>query len=156
MTRMIATLAVIVCGVLVSGSATAQNQRTVASAHEFLRTVMTRGTTQFNVVNSRTGYTSGYANIDTVTGNQCTTTVYGTATDGSSNTLSRRIDWTRVSFAGVNGTSSVGVTGAIEATNGDIIDGVTFTTESPELAGRIGEAMDFLRSNCDPTGNTGF
>jgi hypothetical protein len=135
------------------GAAQAQSgQRTVASAHDFLRTVMARGTTYFEVVDSRNeGWSRGFETIERVEGSQCETALYATQTDQSgTHAVSRRIDWSRVSSVG--GNSAIWIAGSVRATNGEVLDGVQIRTESYELGVRIVAAMDFLRQSCDSTG----
>ena len=141
------------------GAAHAQSQqRTIASAHDFLRTVMARGTTRFEVVDTRNlNLSRGFATIERVDGSQCETALYATHTDSNgTHTVSRRIDWSRVSSVGGVGSLDIYIAGSVRTTNGEVLDFVKITTESPELVGRIVAAMDFLRSSCDSTGNTGF
>jgi hypothetical protein len=137
--------------------ASAQNGQTVASAHEFLRMVLVRGTAEFNVVDNRnTNWTRSYATIHRIESIGCSTTIYGAGLgpDGVRRTYSRRIDWSRVSSVG--GRREIWVAGAVHATDGAVLDGVTVSTESDAIGVRIAAAMEFLRSNCDSTGGTGF
>jgi hypothetical protein len=132
-------------------------QQTMASAHDFLRMVMVRGTTEFNVVDNRNpNWTRSWATIQRVESSGCSTVLYGAAVapDGVRRSYSRRIDWSRVSAVGAS--TSFWIAGAVHATDGAILDGVEVSTESYEIGQRIGAAMEFLRRGCDPTGGTGF
>lgn len=155
--RLAHTAAAFMFAAISLGAAQAQSQqRTIASAHDFLRMVMGRGTTHFEVIDTRDeNITLGLRTVERVEGSQCETVLYATLTDRSgTHGISRRIDWSRVSS--VSGQAEIYIAGSVRATNGEVLDGVFIRTESDELGVRIVAAMEFIRSSCDSTGNTGF
>jgi len=157
MKRWIAAVALAISLAMAQTAAAQSGQQTVASAHEFLRMVLVRGTTQFNVVDNRNpSWTRSWATIQRIDSSGCSTTLYGAGPgpDGVHRSYTRRIDWSRVSSIGSN--QSFWIAGAVHATDGAILDGVEISTESNAIGQRIAAAMEFLRQACDPTGRTGF
>ena len=136
-----------------AGAAQAQAQeRTVASANQFLELVSNRGTSKV-----------GIYQIDNLTADECVTEIDGHfMSDGRRLNGAIRINWGEVSRAWYPYISAteINVMGAIskEDSSGrtQIDSSIVFRYESKNTAERVAAAFEFLMDSCDQSRGLGF
>lgn len=139
-------------GLACAAGPVAAQERTVASANEFIEHVSNRGTARI-----------GIYKIDRLEGEGCNTRIDGHFMDsGRRFNASLTLDWadfTEVRHPYIN-QWAVRVAGPIVRTLGDgTVDtqpSETFEFESEPIAERAAVAFEFLRTSCDRSSGTGF
>lgn len=126
----------------------ARQEKTLASAHLFIKQMLTRGVQGFHMVDPQ-GYLVGVADIVSVSSYECTTFIEGQ--DEGGRRLSRRVNWRTVSSVGATPQAKVAVEGAIIYTDGDTFPALLLDIGNHDEASRIAAAMEFIRTKCDPT-----